>query len=71
MQNKKQIEKALRVFNSVKLAYGHMATNRSSFNLMYQNVILSIVVSSKNGASQSFISKTIGARKYSLKKTII
>jgi hypothetical protein len=48
-----------------------MATNRSSANLIYRNALLLVVVSCKNGASQSFISRTIGANRYFIRKTIV
>jgi hypothetical protein len=48
-----------------------MATNRSNENVVYQNALLSVVVSSKHKGSQSFMSKTIGVSRYSLKKAIV
>ncbi len=48
-----------------------MATNRSSVNLIYQNALLSAFVSCKNGVSQSFILKTMGANRYFLRKAIV
>jgi hypothetical protein len=38
---------------------------------VYRNAIFSIVVSSTNGAFQNFISKALGATRYSLKKVIV
>ncbi len=47
-----------------------MAASRFNANLIYRNALLSTIVSCKNGASQSFISRTVGANKYSLRKAI-
>jgi hypothetical protein len=46
-----------------------MAASRSNANLIYRNALLSTIVSCKNGTSQSFILRTIGANKYSLRKS--
>jgi hypothetical protein len=48
-----------------------MASNRSSANLIYQNAFLLVVAFYKSGASQNFISRTIGASRCSLRKTIV
>jgi hypothetical protein len=48
-----------------------MAASKSNANLIYQNAFLSTIVLCKNGVSQSFILKIIGANKYSLRKAIV
>jgi len=70
-QKAKDAKRLCKVFESVKFAYVHMATNRSNENVVYQNALLSVVVSSKHKGSQSFMSKTIGVSRYSLKKAIV
>ncbi len=48
-----------------------MVTNRSTNNLVYIIAILSTIVSTTNGASTNFISRTPGATRYSLRKAIV
>jgi hypothetical protein len=69
-QRAKDVERLSKVLENVKYAYAHMTTNRSNDNALYQHALLSIVVSSKHKASQCFLSRTIGASKYSLRKSI-
>jgi len=64
-------QRSLRVFENVKSTYGHMATNRCSANLIYRNALLFVVVSYKSSVLQSFISRTIGASKYSPREAIV
>jgi hypothetical protein len=71
VQEMRDTQRSLRVFENVKSAYGHMATNRSSANLIYRNALLSTVVFCKSGVSQSFILRTIGANRYPLRKAIM
>ncbi len=71
VQEMRNTQRSLKVLKNFKLAYGHIIANRSNVNLIYRNALLSTIVSCKNGASQSFISRTIGANKYSLRKAIV
>jgi hypothetical protein len=71
VQNAKETQSKLKVLESVKITYAHMVTNRSSNNLVYIIAILSNIVSTTNGASSNFISRTPKATKYSLRKAII
>jgi hypothetical protein len=59
-QKAKDAKRLCKVLESVKSAYAHIATNKSNENVVYQNALFYVVVSSKHKASQNFMSKTIG-----------
>jgi hypothetical protein len=71
LHKQKDIENLFKVLSNVKSAYAHMVANKNDFDLVYRNVVLSSIVSTKNGASQSFISKTLGANRYSLREVVV
>ncbi len=71
VQNEKETKNKLKVLESLKIAYAHIVANRSINNLVYITAILSAIVSTTNGTSTNFISKTLGVTRYSLRKVIV